>query len=538
MSSDSLREAQLADPMLGPLIRGKETGEKPSPEQLGSVSRSTRRLLQLWEQLTLHQGILCRKFESPDGLSSALQIVIPTALRKEILSDLHEGVVGGHLGIDKTLARLKERYYWPGHFNDVRDWCASCGTCAVRKTPSPKSKAPLQSVVTGYPLQMVAMDIVGPFPESLAGNTFILVVADYFTRWTEAYPLPNQEATTVAKKLVDQFFFRFSPPEQLHSDQGRNFESEVITEVCKLLGVVKSRTTPYHPQSDGLIERFNRTLLDMLAKAVRERPFDWEEHLPRLCLAYNSSVHPTTGYAPFYLMFGRQVRMPVDLMYGNPNSRTTTVPQYVASLRSSLTAAYDQVRNTMMTSLSRQKDLYDRKAHGEPFHSGDLVWLHTPAVPRGHSKKLHCPWTGPYRVVARLSDAVYRIQHLQLRRKRLVVHFDRLKPCSPDTRLPTSVRQPRPAPSLFLKAPVGTGLELLDDEPDVTSDMDQGQPHAAQDVADPGGGIPDTVTPSTQGGEAVTRAVVNNDRCEPPEVLRYPRRTRSQPDRYCAISKH
>ena len=118
--------------------------------------------------------------------------------------------------------------------------------------------------MTGYPLQMVAMDIVRPFPELLAGNTFVLVVADYIARWTEAYPLPNQETTTVAKKLVDQFFLRFSPPEQLHSDQGRNFESEVITEVCKHHGMVKSRTTPYHPQSDGLIERFNRNLLDML----------------------------------------------------------------------------------------------------------------------------------------------------------------------------------------------------------------------------------------------------------------------------------
>ena len=515
--SDSLRDTQLADPMLGPLMRGKETGEEPSPKELGSVSRSSRGLLQLWEQLTLHQGILCRTFESPNGLSSALQIVIPTALRKEVLSDLHEGVVGGHLGIDKTLARLKERYYWPGHFNDVRDWCMNCGTCAVRKSPSPKSKAPLQSVVTGYPLQMVAMDIVGPFPESLAGNTFVLVVADYFTRWTEAYPIPNQEATTVAKKLVDQFFFRFSPPEQLHSDQGRNFESEVITEVCKLLGVVKSRTTPYHPQSDGLIERFNRTLLDMLAKAARERPFHWEEHLPRLCLAYNSSVHPTTGFAPFYLMFGRQVRMPVDLMYGNPNSHTATVPQYVASLRSSLRAAYDQVRNTMTTRLSRQKDLYDRRAHGEPFSSGDLVWLHTPAVPRGHSKKLHCPWTGPYRVVSRLSDAVYRIQHSQLRRKRLVVHFDRLKPCSPDTRLTTSARRSRAAPSLLPDAPVGTDLELLADDPNVGADVDQGQLHAAQDVPDPGGGVamaPDTVAPSMQSGDMVTPAAVNNDHPE------------------------
>ena len=237
----------------------------------------------------------------------------------------------------------------------------------------------------------------------------------------------------------------------------------------------------------------------------------------------------------------RQVRMPVDLMYGNPNSHTATVPQYVASLRSSLHAAYDQVRNTMTTRLSRQKDLYDRRAHGEPFSSGDLVWLHTPAVPRGHSKKLHCPWTGPYRVVSRLSDAVYRIQHSQLRRKRLVVHFDRLKPCSPDTRLTTSARWSRAAPSLLPDAPVGTDLELLADDPNVGADVDQGQLHAAQDVPDPGGGVamaPDTVAPSMQSGDMVTPVAVNNDHLEAREVPRYPRRTRLQPDRYCPVSKH
>ena len=136
------------------------------------------------------------------------------------------------------------------------------------------------------------MDIMGPLPESAAGNSYILVVADYFTRYVEAYPIPNQEATTVATKLVDEFFFRYSPPEQLHSDQGRNFESAVITEICKLLGIEKSRTTPYHPQSDGLVERFNRTLLNMLATAVTEHPFEWEYHLRRLCLAYNTALTP------------------------------------------------------------------------------------------------------------------------------------------------------------------------------------------------------------------------------------------------------
>ena len=205
---------------------------------------------------------------------------------------------GGHFGIDKTLARLKERFYWPGHHNDVHDWCNNCGSCSSRKSPAPKVRAPLKSIETGYPLQLVAMDIVGPFLESPAGNTHILIVADYFTRLTEAYAIPNHEATTVAKKLTEEFFFRFSPPEQLHSGQGRNFESDVVSEVCKVLGVVKTRTTPYHPQSDGLVERFNRTLLNILSTVAGERPFDWESHLRRQCLAYNTSVHPIPDRLP------------------------------------------------------------------------------------------------------------------------------------------------------------------------------------------------------------------------------------------------
>ena len=155
----------------------------------------------------------------------------------------------------------------------------------------------------GYPLQLVAVDILGPLPESENRNKYILVVGDYFTRWMEAYPIPNQEAATVETKITEEFFFRFSPPEQLHSDQGRQFESELIAEVCKLLGINKSRTTPYHPQSDRLVERFNRTLLAMLATISEEKPFDWEGKLRSVCMAYNTSVHPTTGYSPFFYVW-------------------------------------------------------------------------------------------------------------------------------------------------------------------------------------------------------------------------------------------
>ena len=258
---DSLREAQLADPTIGPLLRGRGAGERPNPQQLRNVSRESRRLLQLWDQLAVSGGVLCRQYESPDGSCVTLQIIVPCALRREVLAELHAGMGGGHLGTDKTLARLKERFYWPGQFSDVRDWCSNCSTCAVRKLPIPKPHAPLTSIVVGSPMQLVPVDIVGPFPETAAGNCYILVAADYFTRWVEAYPIHNQEATTVARKLVSEFFFRFSPPERLHSDQGRNFESAVILDVCKLLGIAKSRTTPYHPQCDGVRRTFQQNTL-------------------------------------------------------------------------------------------------------------------------------------------------------------------------------------------------------------------------------------------------------------------------------------
>ncbi len=189
-------------------------------------------------------------------------------------------------------------------------------------------------------MQLVATDIVGPFPESSKGNSYILVASDYFTRWVEAYAIPNQEATTVATKLIDEMFCRFGIPARLHSDQGRQFESEVVQEVCRVLHICKSRTTPYHPQSDGLVERLNRTLLSMLATTVHGNPGDWECHLPKLCMAYNTSEQPTTGYAPFSLMFGQKARIPLDVAYTTTAPESTSPSQFAQQLTDTIRHAY------------------------------------------------------------------------------------------------------------------------------------------------------------------------------------------------------
>ena len=158
----------------------------------------------------------------------------------------------------------------------------------------------------GAPMERIVVDLLGPLPESESGNKYLLIVADYFSKWTEAFPMVNQEATTVAEILVRQVISRFGVPLSLHSDQGRNFESTVFSEMCRLLGVKKTRTTPLHPQSDSMVEKFNRTLEAQLSKFVDQHQRDWDEHVPLLLMAYRTSAHDTT-------------RLPIDLFVGRPS---------------------------------------------------------------------------------------------------------------------------------------------------------------------------------------------------------------------------
>ena len=509
-SSQELRNLQLNDECLGQLLLARERNQQPSQDYAKGQCIEYRRLLQQWDLLSVQDGVLWRYCIQPDDGRGWLQLVVPHQLRAEILKEAHEGVSGGHLGQDKTLYRLKERFYWPGHFNDVRDWCLTCQACATRKTPVPARRAPLGTITAGYPTQIMAVDILGPLPESPNGNSYILVVGDYFTRWMEALPIPNQEAVTVAVQLVDEVFLRYSIPEQLHSDQGAQFESQLISEVCKLLHIHKTRTTPYHPQCDRLVERFNRTLLDMLATCTGDHPFDWEQHIRKVCMAYNSSVHASTGYTPFYLMFGRQARLPLDVMYGTPGPTVQSPSEHASALKQQMTAAFTLVRRHQIAKHKRQKDFYDQKVHGKPYEPGSVVWLYSPFVGRGKSRKLHHPWSGPYKVVKKLSEATYRIQKMQGRKQRKVVHFDRFKPCSKTIRLDANHLSPTDS-SATADTPsnphpqghtIGERLELVEDE-----DCEQ----------------LDTVPPSSTGSTA---------------TCRYPSRVRRPPSRYSDFVPH
>lgn len=432
-TSAEMRTLQVEDGPINLLLQAVEKGEMPEPDIARGQGPEAQRLVQIWRKLVVEDGVLKRKYDNCNGLVWS-QLVLPRTRRDEVLQELHAGALEGHLGTEKTLGKVKERFYWPGMRQDVAIWCETCETCATRKSRPAKNRAPLQTVKVGFPMQVVAVDILGPLVESEAGNSYILVAGDYFTKWMEAYPIPNQEAITVAEKLVDEMFCRFSLPDQLHSDQGKQFESTLLREICKLLNIKKTRTTPYHPQCDGLVERFNRTLLSMLATTTKNDPFNWEGRLRKVCFAYNSSVHASTGQTPFFLMFGRQAKLPIDLMYPTGSSESMPVTQYALQLKEGLEDAYRLVREKLGASHQRQKDHYDRRVHGKPYEVGDLVWLHSTVIPRGGSRKLHHPWTGPFRILECVSESDYKIKGLRGKKKTSIVHFNRLKPCVPGTR--------------------------------------------------------------------------------------------------------
>ena len=250
----------------------------------------------------------------------------------------------------------------------------------------------------------------------------------YFSKWPEALPVSNQETATVARALVEGFFCRFGMPEELHSDQGRNFESTLFRECCQLLGIRKTRTTPLHPESDGMVERFNRTLVQEIAKRCRHGQNDWDMYIPTILMAYRSAEHEATGYTPAQLMVGRELRIPLDLLFERPpDAQDVCTTDYAKSQRDRMCIIRTQAERNLKIAAGTMKRMTDVKATSgsEALEENDPVWLYNPRRKKGQSPKLQSPWEGPYRVVKKLSAVTYRIQKNKQSPCK-VVHFNRL----------------------------------------------------------------------------------------------------------------
>lgn len=426
---NDLRAGQMSDPSIKLVLEWKENNQdRPVWDEISHLGSGSKYYWSQWERLKIIDGVLYREWHEPEGGSLRLQLVLPEAWRDEVMTLLHDNICAGHLGIHRTIARVRARFYWVGYKQDIIDKCNSCQVCQARKMSTKPTKAPLKPYIVGIPMERIQMDILGPLPESNSGNKYVLSLTCCFTKWIESFPLKSITAKTVASALVDQFVCRFGVPREIHTDQGRQFESELFKELCELLGINKTRTTAFHPQSDGLIERAQRTLEDMLSKYVETNQRNWDEILPILLMAYRSSKHESTKMTPNMMMLGREIDLPVDIIYPPPPSGSKLpCDEYVAELQKKLRKVHEIARTSLLEAGQKQKRLYDRKINVYQYRKGDAVWLRLYVKPKGLSKKLQLRWEGPFKVIDRISDLTWKIQKNK-RSNFKIVHFNRLKP--------------------------------------------------------------------------------------------------------------
>lgn len=361
----------------------------------------------------MEDDLLFRYFQSPKVSNNKIfkQLLVPLPHRITVMKIAHDCVLAGHLGIKKTTDRVLSNFYWPGVQGDVSRFCRSCDVCQRTLPKGKVTPIPLESMpLIDTPFERVAVDLVGPiFPATDRGNRYILTMVDYSTRYPEATALKGIETERVAEALFE-FFTRLGIPKEILSDMGTQFTSNLMKEVGRLLSLAQLTTTPYHPACNGLVEKFNGTLKQMLRRMAAERPKDWDRYIAPLLFAYREVPQESMGFSPFELLYGRTVRGPMSILremwtseLKDPEVKSTY--QYVIDLKERIAETCDLAKENLQKSSQRYKKYYDRKTKRRSFNLLDKVLILLPT----DNNKLLMQWKGPFTVVGKVGISDYRV---------------------------------------------------------------------------------------------------------------------------------
>ncbi len=300
-----------------------------------------------------------------------------------------------HQGVVRTAALIKRRFYWPRMQKDVEAWCKRCTTCGRCKA-TVRGHGELQQPRHGAFNERVSVDLIRPLQRTDRGNEYIVVMQDHFMKWIEGAAVATKEAMLVADVIVNDWVYKHSTLLNLHSDRGTEFTTAMHRCLCDLLRIHKTYSMAYNPQSNGAVERCNRTLLTMLRTVVSEQQNDWDDHLPAALCTYRSTPHASTGVSPHKMVYRVEMTLPLDLMLGDtgPEQPEQECPyEYVEWIKDSLRRAHGRARKTLKTSAKRQRRAYGELNRIVRSHRGEWVWR---AYPR-QGGKLRYTNRGPKR---------------------------------------------------------------------------------------------------------------------------------------------
>ena len=398
--------------------------------KLGEEQKSDSTLSKLWQKgennekgYKFDQGILVH--HTSDGVDdSVVRVVLPVSRRQQVLKMGHSSPIAGHFGVKKTHAKISRHFVWPGLWSEVKAYVRTCEGCQLAAKQH-KSRAPLQPLpCVGEPFQKVAFDLVGPLPRTPSGHKYLLTCMCLYTKFPEAIPLKKVDNLTVLDAMM-QIFARYGMPSELLTDQGSVFTSKLTALMCKTFGISKIQTTPYHPQSDGALERWHACLKGMI-KRVGGKLSEWDRQLKYLLFAYRDTPHCVTGFSPFSLMFGRDVRGPLHFLktsWLEGDVDVCSVGDWLVSVKARMGEWAEIVSDRELKAKATMKSFYDRSATVKSFKEGDMVLVKKPVL----SGKMDCSWEGPFEIERRVSPATYALKLPGRSTKAKILHCNLLK---------------------------------------------------------------------------------------------------------------
>ena len=413
---DEIREAQLNNAEIAEMIEAVKTGKWMADNS----SNLSKHFITIKEELFIDDNILYRQVND-----ERIQVILPPSLHKSIIEIVHSSATGGHLGVARTTSRLLECFYWPCLRKIVAHFICRCLVCEHFKPAKENTKAQLQPIESTQAWEVIEIDFIGPLTETANNNKYILSVVDHFSKYAVAYATPRQDSRTVVECLT-KLFSQFGAPSRIISDQGRCFISKEFLDFCKLWNVRKSTATSYHPQTSGLVERFNGTIIRILKRYVYETPDTWDISLPLATYAYNTTEQRINEISPYEIIFGKKATLLFSDQIAATNESETT-HEYVAKIKRDIEKICTKVIKQQTDARMKAKEKYDAKARGKCFAVGDRVLLFNPAVKLGQNRKFAITYIGPYTITEQRGLTTFRITPDDDKEREQIVHQNRLK---------------------------------------------------------------------------------------------------------------